>query len=84
MELNFSYNAVASLLKVGVNQAVILMPRSKHYPNSYITGWVSTHTQLYVCVAEVYTCVDHSMLLLTFSLEVLHSVTQSPVRGHVG
>ena len=38
LELNFSYDAHASVLKVGVNQAVILMPRSKNYPNSYITG----------------------------------------------
>lgn len=37
VELNFRYDPPGGLLMVGVNQAVVLTPRSKSYPNSYIT-----------------------------------------------
>ena len=43
VELSFSYDIQASILKVGITQAVILMPHhSKNYPNSYVTGYVTT------------------------------------------
>ena len=55
LELNFSHDTQGSVLKVGVNQAVILMPRSKTYPNSYVTGWATL--ALFTCQTMcIYTC----------------------------
>lgn len=43
VEVSFSYERQASILKVAINHAVLRVSPGKNYPNSYVAGYVFRH-----------------------------------------